>query len=309
MGSPFLEQTTVSFQLGERQMYASLLVRRTTAFVAFLLFASTVLVECAMPILIADDTEQKEAKERKDRYTNWMRTYAEETKITLVSKIGNEEAIAELFPNPVFRYSDEERSIPDATLWIWTQNSRPVALQKVEGNNIEGGQRWTICFASLSEGLVNTKWPSGVQYSSREPGIKFGAIPNAEAPANRSRSRLLQMKTLKDRFTARLSVTDDGKGGAETRTIPKPVFEYKDPETKLPIGAIFGMSATGTNPDLLLLIEAREANGKLRWEYARARMTANSVRMRLDDAEIWSVKHAVDGAFDNWTYYFLPRSF
>jgi hypothetical protein len=37
------------------------------------------------------------------------------------------------------------------------------------------------------------------------------------------------------------------KKGAETRTmIPKPIFEYNDPETKLPIGAIFGMSATDT---------------------------------------------------------------
>jgi len=98
--------------------------------------------------------------------------------------------------------------------------------------------------------------------------------------------------------------------GAETRTMPKPLFEYKDPLTKLPLGAIFGMSSTGTNPDLLLLIEARrDGEGKLRWEYAHARMTSASVRMRLDETEIWSEKSVSSADFDNWLFYFLRRDF
>ena len=70
------------------------------------------------------------------------------------------------------------------------------------------------------------------------------------------------------------------------------------------------MSATGTNPDLLLLIEAREdGDRKLRWEYAHARMTANWFRVRLDDTEVWSEEDAASGAHENWLYFFLPRSF
>src|SRR5262249_41849480 len=103
-----------------------------------------------------------------------------------------------------------------------------------------------------------------------------------------------------------------GTGGAETRTMAKPLFEYVDPQTKLPLGAIFGMSSTGTNPDLLLLVEVRRgADGKERWEYAHARMTSASVRVRLDDAAIWSEGFAPlsNAVFDNWTFYFLGREF
>ena len=92
--------------------------------------------------------------------------------------------------------------------------------------------------------------------------------------------------------------------------MPKPLFEYDDPKSSLPIGAVFGMTSTGTYPSLLLLIEARpDKQGKLRWEYATSRMTSGPVRFRMDDKEIWSESGVANAAFDNWTYYFLAPEF
>ncbi|MGE5191562.1 MAG: hypothetical protein ACM3U2_03615 [Deltaproteobacteria bacterium] len=259
----------------------------------------------------ADDAEKQEAQARKERYTNWMRTYAEGTRIRLpAKKDGDEEQMGELVPNPVFRYSDEERLIPDATLWVWTHDSRPVAFQKVEGNNYGGGRQWTICFASLSEGLIDVDWPTGRKYSARKPGVAFNPIPGAGAPADNPRGRTAQLKSLKEQFTGRLNVNEDGTRGAQTRTMAKPIFEYSHPKTKLPLGAIFGMTSTGTNPDLLLLIEARQdGEGNLRWEYALARMTSASLRVRLEEGEVWAENAVPSGAYDNWTFYFMPRDF
>lgn len=289
---------------------------------AFVLSIAGVLSTSAPGPARADDDEQdsekQAAQERKERYLSWMRTYAQETRITLGNQVEGEANAepAKLVPNPVFRYSDEQRFIPDATLWVWTRDARPVAFQKVEGNNHGGGQAWTICFASLSEGLLKARWQvapnTARDYAAKKPGVTFSPIPRTDPPAASARARTSQLKVLKDRFTGRLNVSDDGKGGAETRTMAKPIFEYADPQTKLPIGAIFGMTSTGTNPDLLLLIEARaDADGKLRWEYAHARMTSNSVRVRLDDVEVWSESFAPvnNAVFENWTFYFLPRTF
>ena len=263
---------------------------------------------------IADDAEDEAldqaAKEQKERHAAWMRTYSEGTKIALVGQADDQPI--KLVPNPIFRYSDEQQLIPYATLWVWTRNAHPVAFQKVEGNNFGGGQMWTICFVSLSEGLLNVHWPLGHEYASRTPGVTFKPIPGAEPPADSARLRSSQLKALKDCFTAWLSVDAAGKGGAATRTIAKPLFEYSDSDTKLPLGAIFGMSSTGTNPDLLLLIEARpDGDGKLRWEHAHGRITANSLVLRLDDQDIWSeVSVPTDPAgYDTWTYYFLRRDF
>ncbi|HEY2250757.1 MAG TPA: hypothetical protein VGH74_06835 [Planctomycetaceae bacterium] len=282
--------------------------------ISFSLATGIVICPRPAPQARADDTENDAAKQaaqaRKELYTNWMRTYAEGTRIKLQTENAAEERLARLVPNPVFRYADEERFIPDATLWVWTHNSRPVAFQKVEGNNHGGGQAWTICFASLSEGLIYVDWPMGRKYAARKPGVTFSPIPKAEVPADYPRARTSQLKGLKDRFTGRLNVDGEGKGGAETRTMPKPIFEYSDSESKLPLGAIFGMTSTGTNPDLLLLIEARhDGDGKLRWEYAHARMTSNSVRVRLDDADVWTEEGVSSAAFENWIFYFLRRDF
>jgi hypothetical protein len=289
--------------------------------IAILLAAGTIIFQPRSYLARADnpvdepDKDKEDAQARKQRFTDWMRTYAEGTNIRVPARSEaepDEEQLAELVPNPVFRYSDVERAIPDATLWVWTVNGRPAAFQKVEGNNHGGGQAWTICFASLSEELVNVRWPRDRQFAAIKPGVTFSPIPQADAPADNSRARTTQLKALKERFTGRLNVNGEGQGGAATRTMSRPIFEYSDPKTKRPVGAIFGMTSTGTNPDLLLLIEARrDDRGTLRWEYAHARMTSASVRVRLDDAEVWAepVVDTRNAVFDNWTFYFLPRDF
>jgi hypothetical protein len=259
-----------------------------------------------------DDSEKQAAQARKELFTNWMRNFAESTVIRLAAENNQPELTAKLNPNPVFRYSDEERLIPDATLWVWERDGRPVAFQKVEGNN-QGSPKWTICFASLCEGLLKVQWTTiRREYAARTPGVTFKPIPKADPPPESARARTVQLRALKDRFSGRLGVNDEGQGGAETRTVSKPLFEYADPESKLPMGAIFGMSSTGTNPDLLLLIEARrDGEGPWRWEYATARMTSASVRIRLDDDEIRAEGFAPiqNAVFDNWTFYFLSRDF
>jgi hypothetical protein len=163
----------------------------------------------------------------------------------------------------------------------------------------------------LSEELITVDWPEHPRFPARTPGVKFAPVLKADAPATTARERTSQMKSLKDRFSGRLGQDSSGKGGAETRTMAKPIFEYSDPAGGLPLGAIFGMSSTGTNPDLLLLIEARrDADGKWRWEYAHARMTSTSVIVRLDDVEVWAEASVPNNmAFDNWAFYFLRRTF
>ena len=259
---------------------------------------------------VEDDPQTQAAQERKERFTNWMREFAEKT-VIVQTKSGREDQPAKLVPHPVFRYSDEQRLIPDATLWVWTVDGHPAAFQKVEGNNYGGGQ-WTICFASLSEDLVKVTWPGGREFQAQKPGVAFKPIPSGETPSDEPRTRTRQMKVLKDRFSGRLGPGANEGGGAETRFMTKPIFEYTEPDSKLARGAIFGMSATGTNPDLLLMIEARrDGEGKLRWEYACARMTAEPLVVRLDKAEVWSESNSGPNniAPGNWIYFFLPRSF
>ena len=90
----------------------------------------------------------------------------------------------------------------------------------------------------------------------------------------------------------------------------KPIFEYSDPTTKLPVGAIFGLASNGTNPTLLVAIEARQnRDGQLGWAHAHSRLTSEGGHLKLGDTTIWEfeAKPPPPQDLDNWTYFFLPH--
>lgn len=266
----------------------------------FLLFVS-------LPtFLFAEDPPSKDVAEvRKKQLREWMQNYAETTEIRIVVK--DEREKAELVPQPVFRYSDDEREIPDATLWVWTRNARPAAFQKVEVNSWRDTRQWTVCFASLSENLLEVNFPQERKYKSKVPGVEFRPIPEAEPPSDKARQRTSQIKSLKERFTG--TIASDGTRPVSFRAMPRPIFEYSDPDSKLPLGAIFGLTSTGTNPDILLIVELRKDDSDtLRWEYALARMTSVAFKVKLDDHVVWEGPGVPrDPPPDNWLYFFLPR--
>lgn len=252
-----------------------------------------------------------EATSHNEALLKWMQTYSEGTTVRVG---GGEDAVeAEMVERPVFRYSDPQRFIPDATLWVWSHEGRPVAFQKVEVDARPGVKQWTICFASLSEGLLDVEWPAQPErrtYHATAPGVRFKPIPEAREPASSAPLRSIQMKRLTARFEGRLDLWEGGT--SRIRVIPRPIFEYRDAATDLPVGAIFGLTSTGTNPDVLLLVEVREnADGQLQWEYACTRMTTAGLELLLDDEAVQKTSRAAVygnvNAFDNWIFHFLPR--
>jgi hypothetical protein len=268
----------------------------------------------------ADEAERqkKEAKERKDRYEKWMLEFAEGTTIRL-RRPDNGEHLAKLVATPVFRYSGDNIHADDATLWVWTYEGRPVAFEKLEVNNIPhilDGRNWTVCFGSVCENLFDVQWPGGRRYSSAAPGVEFRPIPDAPSPAVKAKQRTRQLRNLKDRFTgATFGPTPQGTADYDLKPLPTPVFEYADPESKLPRGAVFNLvnhERGELNPVLLLLLEARpDEAGNLRWKYASRRLGIWSTSLRLDgqEASYSPIVRMSDEVQKDWTFYFLPRDF
>jgi hypothetical protein len=264
-------------------------------------------IALAASVCPAQEPEKSEENQQKERIREWMQSYAEGTRVAVLTAAGAQPA--ELVAEPVFRYSDVPREIPDATLWVWTRNGRPVAFQKVEVNEWRGTSQWTICFASLADELIETRWTQRGDFKSTEPGVVFKTVPDAPAPADRALQRTLQIKTLKDRFSGSI---DQGNGEYEPiRVLPTPIFQYADPDSKLPLGAIFAMTSTGTNPDVLLLMDARpDAEGNLRWHYGIARLTSAGHQVKLGEVVVWDDPSVPTNnpVFETWTFYFLRRT-
>jgi hypothetical protein len=250
--------------------------------------------------LLADDTSG-------ERLTEAMRALARQTAVS--RNDAGTTAAATLLPQPVFRYSDQPRRILDATLWLWSAGGRPLALQKIEAVTRSDRPAWTVCFASVSEERLSTRWPDGRVYEATG-GVQFAPLPDPPPvpPSNPKLKR--HLRQVARRFAAEIINAPDGSNVEQMRLLPRPIHEYGGEDSELRAGAIFGFACNGTNPDAYVLIEVLEDEaGDPRWRYGFARMTTGGLRFTLDGRDVWSAEwvHPVSKAFDSWTFFFQPR--
>ncbi len=246
--------------------------------------------------------ESAEAKLKKLAADSRARAEGIEVKTT----IGDRSSKATVHPDPLMKYTDVPRQIEMATLWVWQEDGRPVALGKVEAYSRKEGTKWLYCFASTSTGLVEGKWPDGRRFEATKAGIEWVAM-KGPAPQETAAARLRQMKELFQRFTA--TTRDDMlKTSDELRPLARPLHEYTSPKQGVPQGILCGFAANGTNPDIIVAIEAVAAaddkDAPKSWRYAVLGMTASGVSVKLDKAEVFNRPYAkLPEDFGTWTYF------
>src|SRR5262249_4224919 len=129
--------------------------------------------------------------------------------------------------------------------------------------------------------------PEALNEWKPQAGLERKELPDAGVPAATAAARLVQMKRLAQDFTGHEGDSEAKRW--ELRLLPAPLYPYPEAKSGATDGALFALvSEAGTDPEALLLIEAREEGGKTRWEYACGRFTDRSVYVHRKDREIWS---------------------
>jgi hypothetical protein len=226
--------------------------------------------------------------------------------IQVKAAVGERTTKATLHPTPVMKYTDVPRQIEMATLWVWHDEGRPVAFGKVEAYQRERGPKWLYCFASASTDLVEGKWPDGRRFQARKPGIEWVAL-KGPAPQAKAADRLRQMKELFGRFSA-TSRDEVLKTSDELRPLARPLHEYSSRKRGVVQGVVCGFAANGTNPDVLIALEAvsgeDDKDRPQSWRYGVVCMTASGVTVKLDRAEVFTHPYARStGDQDTWTHF------
>jgi hypothetical protein len=194
------------------------------------------------------------------------------------------ESAVKLQDEPVLRYADDTRMTIESSLWIWTSGGRPTAILAVEFYpKPPHGPRWLYEIASLSTRRIAAEREGEFRWSAKAPGVTLQAFGDAPPPADKETRRLTQMKQLRARFTAHENATE---GRVELRPLTTALVRYADAETGLVDGAIFSL-ANGTNPEVLLMLEANRVESKIIWQYALVQLTGEPVTVELDGKEIW----------------------
>ncbi|MCO8120297.1 hypothetical protein NHH03_01015 [Stieleria sp. TO1_6] len=125
------------------------------------------------------------------------------------------------------------------------------------------------------------------QIPTNVPPIKL--IEDAPTPANSAPRRLVQMRGLARSFSLGMQVTDSNVEN-QLRLLPQPIARQSTDTGDVIESALFAfVSSAGTDPEALLLIEARRIEDQLQWTYSIGRFTTREIWMSYHQQEIWRV--------------------
>jgi len=142
-------------------------------------------------------------------------------------------------------------------------------------------------FHSLADGPLSAKFHGKPVWKTTEPGIRFADVPNAPAVAATDVQRQVQIKQLAKEFFGVGKYRRD-PNDIDLRLLPQPVYRYAALKQGVIAGGVFAF-VQGTDPDILLLIEARGKDvAAARWQFAAARMHSVAVlRLWHQEKTVW----------------------
>jgi hypothetical protein len=205
------------------------------------------------------------------------------------------EGATPLTPVPVIRWRNVARGQEgEAMMVVWPYNGRPIAMASIypwAGYMVHE-------FDSLSRDIKLTAREQGrVIWSPATAGVEFNAVPNAPKPATSPAERLRQMKAIAAEFKATMTGwSGDNSDREELRLLPRPLYRYdltgaKSPEPPLLDGGLFAY-VQGTDPEVVLILEALGTADKADWQYAFVRATSGGLEVKLGDRVVWTAgKH------------------
>lgn len=193
--------------------------------------------------------------------------------------------VVELVDRSLLTYGDAARANQNGSLWAFGKTGRPLAMVELY-QGTEEVPRWVHAITLTGTGRVSLKTPIATTWQPESTQIEPAALARGGPPHEKEAMRLRQMKVLARRFTAH-EFWDPDNSRFELRLLVQPVHRYSDPAAGIQDGTVFVL-AHGTNPEVLLLIEAVGKTVETSsWHYSLARLGSAELHVELDDAEVW----------------------
>jgi hypothetical protein len=189
-----------------------------------------------------------------------------------------------LVKEPVLRWGNPARTGEDGAVFVWTLGGRPEIIGSIFTYRFKEKINRKHEFHSLATEPLSAEFRGKEVWAPKKAGLTFAPIEGAPAPADSARLRLTQMKALARDFSASLK---DAEGESyQLRLLTQPLYRYEPVERGVLDGAIFSF-AVGTDPEVLLALEARKVKDAMQWEYALARFHYVEMKAFYKDREVF----------------------
>lgn len=208
---------------------------------------------------------------------------------------GKEEVKMQLLSEPVFRHGvsghPDEWGVAFGPVMIWVDpRQRPVMIADLFVYPGQGFTRRMMFheFHSLASEPISVERKADRPWRSttKQAGTGWTALPSAPVPDDSAAARLRQMRQLSGRFHAH--AFDQKHSRWEYRLIPRPIYRYEPKDDPVTLDGTVFLFCEGSDPEVVLLIEARRTPEGNRWYYALATLAGWEVHAELDNTEVWS---------------------
>lgn len=213
--------------------------------------------------------------------------YAEEAASWQIHLDAERRTRANLVDRPIYMWTNPTRSDGQHGLvFVWTHAGRPVAVGTVFSQPEAGRRMLHHELHALARSRLYPSRPAGERWEPRA-GVSSAPIPGAPLPAPSPARRLVQLRELSRQFTAHS--IDFQKERWELRLLPQPLFRYEQPEGDVIDGALFAfVTSAGTDPEVVLLIEARGEGDAAAWQYSAVRFSDSDLYLQHQGKHAWS---------------------
>jgi hypothetical protein len=217
----------------------------------------------------------------------WRELYLQEARaLELFVRTGDDRQPLEFQVQPVMRWVSFNGFNGD--VFLWTRGGRPEVIGNIVGfttPELDAEHRYTLAeLHSLSTDPIEASATSDGQNWTMKSGVTLQPIEGSTRPAETQRARLLQARAVAREFSARM--THYGEKW-ELRRLEKPIHEYGPAGDDVLGGAIFAFVAFRTDPELLLLIEARQGDDGPYWAFLPARFSQQDLWLDHSDQQVW----------------------
>jgi hypothetical protein len=234
-------------------------------------------------LLAADDAADSLAKKMLPIYVKEVEAYS------LAVESAPKKAL-ELKKEPLFEWTNPIReNLQQGVVFLWLRDGRPAALGCIfSAPHVRlSGRKISHEFHALDREKLLVSRPDALNAWKPQAGLDRKELPDTGAPVPTRTARMAQMRELAREFSGH-EINTEGKRG-ELRLLPAPLYRYPSTESGVVDGALFALVSTvGTDPEVLLLLEAHKVGGKTHWEYACARFSNWDLHVQRKGKEVWS---------------------
>jgi len=193
---------------------------------------------------------------------------------------------------PLLYYSEPTESKDKGSVWAWGDKGRPVALVKL-CHFVGVRSRWQITITNTSGGKLRASRDNAEWWLENESAVELKNIPNAPTPATEAEQRQRQLKQMALKFTGHMFWNPDNSR-YELRRLERPLHTYQNEAGGIRNGALYTL-AYGTNPEIMLFIEARvdpKNDSKAAWQFLVGRTAHAELHLEYDGKEVFTSPRA-----------------